>query len=80
MITGPKKTISVLLPEDLYQELSVLAKDSSRPLSAYIRQVLKAHLQYLQRFPRDQTWGHPRKRSGPEPGSSQTRAVGISYF
>ena len=53
MITGPKKTISILVPEDLYQELSVLAAGASRPLSAYIRQILKAHLQYLERFQRD---------------------------
>ena len=49
----PKKTISILVPEDLYQELSVLAAGASRPLSAYIRQILKAHLQYLERFQRD---------------------------
>ena len=53
MISGPKKTVSVLLPEELYQELVKKAEHSSRPLSAYIRQVIKAHLQYLERFPRD---------------------------
>ena len=47
MTTRPKKTVSVLLPEELYQELLEKAEHSSRPLSAYIRQVLKAHLQYL---------------------------------
>ena len=50
MREGPKKTIAVLVPEELYQELNELAKDSSRSLSAYIRQVLTAHLQYLDRF------------------------------
>ena len=53
MTARPQKTISVLLPEELYQELIKKAEHSSRPLSAYIRQVLKAHLQYLERFPRD---------------------------
>lgn len=52
MVNGPKKTVSVLLPEELYQELQTLAAESSRPLSAYLRQVLKAHLQYLSRFRR----------------------------
>ena len=50
MIPGPKKTISALVPEELYQELSQLAEDSSRSLSAYIRQVLKEYVQYLDRF------------------------------
>lgn len=50
MIPGPKKTISVLVPEELYQELSQLAEGSSRSLSAYIRQVLKEYVQYLDRF------------------------------
>ena len=50
MREGPKKTVSILLPEELYQELSVLAEKSSRSMSAYIRQVLNAHLQYLSRF------------------------------
>ena len=50
MEEGPKKTISIVIPEDLYQRLCVLAGKTSRPLSAYIRQVLKAHLQYLDRF------------------------------
>lgn len=50
MVNGPKKTVSVLLPEELYRKLDALAKDSSRSMSAYVRQVLKAHLQYLDRF------------------------------
>ena len=53
MISGPKKTVSILLPEELYRELLKRAEYSSRPLSAYIRQILKAHLQYLERFPSD---------------------------
>lgn len=50
MQSGPKKTISVLLPLDLYEELNELAGDASRSVSAYIRQILKAHLEYLGRF------------------------------
>ena len=52
MIRGPKKTVSVLLPVELYEELEELAKDASRPLSAYLRQVIRAHLQYVGRFRR----------------------------
>ena len=50
MTKEPKKTISILVPLGLYEELSGLAEDASRSMSAYIRQVLKAHLQYLERF------------------------------
>lgn len=50
MAQGSKKTVSVLIPEELYEEVSTQAKRSSRSMSAYIRQVLKAHLQYLERF------------------------------
>lgn len=50
MVRGPKKTISILVPLELYEELNALARDSSRSMSAYVRQVLKAHLQYWSRF------------------------------
>ena len=50
MTQGPKKTISVLIPKELYEEVSKQAEGSSRSMSAYIRQVLRAHLQYLKRF------------------------------
>lgn len=50
MKEGPKKTVSVLMPEELYEELSKQAERSSRSMSSYIRQVLRAHLQYLDRF------------------------------
>ncbi len=49
MISGPKKTISIIVPLDLYEELDALAKGASHSLSAYLRQVLKAHLHYIQR-------------------------------
>ncbi len=49
MMKGPTKNLSIVIPEELHQKLSALAKETSRPLSAYIRQVLKAHLQYLDR-------------------------------
>lgn len=52
MTQGPKKAISILVPEALYKEVSELAGKSSRSMSAYIRQVLKAHLQYMDRFRR----------------------------
>ena len=50
MIRGPKKTISIVIPVELYEELNALAGDTSRSMSAYLRQVIKAHLQYMARF------------------------------
>lgn len=45
-----KKTVSILVPEELYQELSRQAEASSRSLASYVRMVLTAHLEYLRRF------------------------------
>ena len=50
MISGPKKTVSIVIPEELYKELNEQAQDTSRTLSGYIRMVLKIHLQYLKHF------------------------------
>lgn len=50
MTEGPKKTVSVLVPGELYQELAEQAERSSRSMSAYIRLVLKMYLQYLRFF------------------------------
>jgi len=52
MMHGRKKTVSILIPEELHQELTKQAERSSRTLSGYIRQVLRAHLEYMERFQR----------------------------
>lgn len=52
MPQGPKKAISVVVPEELYEELVKQSERSSRSLSSYIRQVLRAHLEYTARFRR----------------------------
>lgn len=44
----PKKTVSILLPPELHAELQGLAQENCRSLSAYIRQVLKQHIQTLE--------------------------------
>lgn len=51
MIKGPKKTVSVVLPLELYEWLSLLAGDASRTVPAYIRQVLKCYLWHLEHCP-----------------------------
>ena len=50
MRKGPKKTVAVLMPMELYEQLRGLAEHSSRSLPSYIRQILTAHLQYMERF------------------------------
>lgn len=44
MIRGPKKVVSVLMPMDLYDQLSQLAQETHRTLPGCIRQILKAYL------------------------------------
>lgn len=51
MIKGPKKTVSVILPLDLYEWLAVLAEDTGRSVPGYIRQVLKSYLWHLENRP-----------------------------
>lgn len=51
MIKGPKKTVGVILPMELYEWLAVLAGDTGRTVPEYIRQVLKSYLWYLENRP-----------------------------
>lgn len=51
MIKGPKKTVSVTIPLEMYEWLKILSEDTSRTLSGYIRQILKAYLWHLENRP-----------------------------
>lgn len=53
MIKGPKKTVQVLMPMDLYERLKALADATSLSLPAYIRQVLKSYLWHLENCPEE---------------------------
>lgn len=65
MIRGPKKTVSVLMPLDLYEQLKALSDDADRPLSRYIRQVLKSYLWHLENRPEMMAdWWSVRKFPG----------------
>ena len=48
MERGPKKTVSMLLPMKVYEPLKALADADGRPLSAYIRQILRRYIRYMQ--------------------------------
>lgn len=62
MIRGPKKTVAVLMPLELYRQLKVLADDTGWTLPAYIRQVLKSYLWHLENRP--ETMGEWRTLRG----------------
>lgn len=51
MIKGPKKTVGVILPMELYEWLAVLAGVTGRTVPEYIRQVLKSYLWHLENRP-----------------------------
>lgn len=51
MIKGPKKTVGIVLPLELYERLAVLAEDTARTVPGYIRQVLKSYLWHLENRP-----------------------------
>lgn len=51
MIKGPKKTVGVVLPLELYEWLALLAGDTGRTVPGYIRQVLKGYLWHLENCP-----------------------------
>lgn len=44
MIKGPKKTVSILMPLELYEALKSLAEESCRSIPSYIRIVLLEHV------------------------------------
>ena len=49
MIRGPKKTVTVQIPEPLYDRLKSLADYDTRTLAAEIRQILKGYVEYIDR-------------------------------
>lgn len=51
MIKGPKKTVSVVMPLELYEQLALRAEDESRSVPGYIRQVLKCYFWHLENCP-----------------------------
>ena len=50
-VDNPKKSVAVVLPLDRYQALARLAEQNSYSLPAYIRQVLRNHIQSLEGEP-----------------------------
>lgn len=51
MIRGPKKTVSVLMPQDLYDRVKRQAEKKDRTVPGYIRQVLRCYLWHVENEP-----------------------------
>lgn len=51
MIREPKKTVSIILPLDLYDQIKKQAEETSRTVPAYIRQVLRRYLWHIENAP-----------------------------
>ena len=45
MTRKEKKTVSILLPLEMYEQLKIYAEEDYRTIPGYIRQILKLHLQ-----------------------------------
>ena len=46
MLKGPKKSVTVLMPLELYERVKEQAKQTSRSVPGYVRQVLKYCLEH----------------------------------
>ena len=49
MIKGPKKTVSIALPEEYYNKIKELADDTYRTVPSYLRMVVYNYLRRLDR-------------------------------
>lgn len=50
-ISGPKKTVGILMPLEMYEGLEKHAELRCLPLSSYIRKILKWYLWYEENVP-----------------------------
>jgi len=51
MIRGPKKSVAVLMPIELYERMKELAEKTGRTVPGYVRQVLKRYLWHMDNAP-----------------------------
>ena len=56
MIKGPKKTISLELPQDCYDKLKGLANDTYRTVPGYIRMIIYNYLRRLDSTKQTDDW------------------------
>ena len=53
MVRGPKKSVTTILPMDVYRKLKLVADESGWPLSRYLRQMVKRYLRHLEQHEGD---------------------------
>lgn len=58
MIRGPKKTVSLLIPQDTYDKVKCLAEANRRTVSSYLRVMIYNYLRRLEEKPpeKDDWW------------------------
>lgn len=51
MKSGPRKTVSVVMPVELYEAIKRLAEEDVRSIPSYIRLVLREHIEQKNSVP-----------------------------
>lgn len=51
MIRGPKKTVSLLMPQETYDRIKHLAQENRRTVSSYLRMMIYNYLRRLESDP-----------------------------
>lgn len=51
MMKGPKKSVGVQMPLELYERIKAQAEDRYRTVPGYIRQVMERYLWYVEHEP-----------------------------
>ena len=51
MIRGPKKSVGVVMPLEMYERVKAQAAEKDRSVPSYIRQVLKRYLWHVENAP-----------------------------
>lgn len=56
MLPGPKKSLTLMLPLELHQQLKELSKENGRTMSGYVRQILKRYIRFVAEEGNDGWW------------------------
>lgn len=52
-IRSPRKTVSVLMPMEMYEQIKKQAERTGRSVPSYIRQVLRCYLWHVENAPEE---------------------------
>ena len=56
MVPGAKKSLTLMLPLELHQQLKELSKENGRTMSGYVRQILKRYIRFVAEEGNDGWW------------------------